>query len=984
MAGSPPIAAPRLVGRDRELAALRAFIHEGIPRGDAVSGSGVALVEGEAGVGKSRLIRAALGPDRPDEARRPDGPHSADQEHRPHVLHAVCPPFREPLTLGTIVDALRQAVDTPQGLALTPLAGALRPVFPEWTDLLPPAPEPVADPLAARHRLLRALAELLVALGVRVLVVEDVHWADPATLEFLMFLAARPAAEVAMVVSYRPEDVPADSLLRRLAGRAMLRIELAPLDVADTARLISSMLGGEPVSHRFASFVHERTEGVPLSVEEAVRLMHARADLVRRGGRWVRRRLTGIAVSTTVREAVGERVDRLDPQARQLLYAAAVLSAPATEAVLTEVAGLSEEDALDATLAVLDSGLLVADERGRLAYRHELAARAVHDAIAVPWRRRAHARAARLLESVEPQPLLRLARHHREAGNTASWCQYAERAAERTLAAGDEDGAVALLLDLLLHADLAVPVVLRLVRMIPLSSVTDPARYRELARVLQKGEGADTAGDRAEALALSGEVLFYLQEYDAGRAALEAAIPGLVDRPAEAARAMMLLARPRGRGVPASMHRRWLERAAPLTHALAPPDRLRLVIASVTARLTLGDPAGWAAAAEIPDAPATPDLASLVTAGQLNLGHAALTWGRYADARARLDRARILAEQHEHLLLHDMIVTTRAHVDWFTGEDWAGLLPRVVALAGDPALQPLTRSEATVVIGQLTAATGDAETARAQFAVAIELAEQAGAVDHLVEPMAATARLLLRSGEVDEALRISGEAAEMIEETGLWLWAAELLPVRLDALVAAGRSTEAERLLALYAAGIPDDAPGAAAALRLGEAILRPDPDAFAAAADAYAIAARPYDALLARERHATCLLDRGPSGLRSAGLALLAEAAEGLGALGASADAARLRNTASTVVGKTVAGKTSAEPRRRGRPGYGDRLSPREVEVVRLVAAGQTNPQIAEALTLSVKTVGGHIESAMRKLRVSSRTALAVAAVEQDLLGPA
>ncbi|MEV6965077.1 AAA family ATPase [Hamadaea sp. NPDC051192] len=966
MAGSHPIAAPRLVGRDRELAALQAFIHGDAPRGEALGGSGVALVEGEAGVGKSRLIRAALPTYRPEEE------HGRYRQDGPRVLHAVCPPFREPLTLGTIVDALRQAVDTPQGLELTPLAGALRPVFPEWTDHLPPAPEPVADPSAARHRMLRALAELLAALGVRVLVVEDVHWADPATLEFLVFLAARPAAEVALVVSYRPEDVPPDSLLRRLSARATLRLELAPLNIADTARLISSMLGGEPISHRFASFVHERTEGVPLSVEEAVRLMHARSDLVRRDGRWVRRRLTGIAVSATVRDAVGERVDRLDPQARQLLYAAAVLSASATEVVLTQVAGLSEEAALDATLAAMDSGLLVADERGRLAHRHELAARAVHDAIAIPWRRRAHARAAQLLESVEPQPLLRLARHHREAGDVASWCQYAERAAARTLAAGDEDGAVGLLLDLLLHAELEVPVVLRLARMIPLSSVADPARYRELARVLQKGEGADAAGDRAEALALSGEVLFYLQEYDAGRAALEAAMPGLVDRPAEAARAMMLLARPRGRGVPADAHRRWLERAAPLTHALAPPDRLRLVIASVTARLTLGDPVGWAAAAEIPDAPATPDLASLVTAGQLNLGHAALTWGRYADARARLERARTLAEQHEHLLLHDMIVTTRAHVDWFTGEDWAGLLPRVVALAGDPALQPLTRSEATVVIGQLTAATGDPAAARAQFAVAIELAEQAGAVDHLVEPMAATARLLLRAGEVGEAVRISGEAAEMIEDKGLWLWAAELLPVRLDALLAAGRFVDAERLLGEYAAGIPDDAPAQAAALRLGEAILRPDPDAFAAAADAYAIAARPYDALLARERQALCLLDHQR-------VALLAETAEGLRALGASTDAARLRETASAVTRKTP-----VEPRRRGRPGYGDRLSPREVEVVRLVAAGQTNPQIAEALTLSVKTVGGHIESAMRKLRVSSRTALAVAAVERDLLGPA
>ncbi|WP_034593933.1 AAA family ATPase [Hamadaea tsunoensis] len=946
------IAAPRLVGRDRELAALRAFVRDG---------SGVALVEGEPGVGKSRLVRAAV--------------------TGPHTLLAVCPPFREPLTLGTIVDALRNAVGTPEGLALTPLAGALRPAFPEWTDHLPPAPEPVADASAARHRLLRALAELLAALGVRVLVVEDVHWADPATLEFLLFLAARPAAEVALVVSYRPEDVPADSLLRRLSARGTLRVELSPLDVADTAELISSMLAGEPVSRRFAAFVHQRTEGVPLSVEESVRLMHARADLVRRDGRWVRRRLADIAVSATVRDAVGERVDRLDPQARHLLYAAAVLAAPATESVLVGVAGLSEEDALDATLAALDSGLLVADERGRLAYRHELAARAVHDAIPVPWRRRAHERAARLLETAEPQPLLRLARHHREAGDTASWCAYAERAAARTLTAGDEDGAVALLLDLLLHAELDLPVVLRLARMIPLSSVTDPARYRELARVLGNGRTSEDGGAvrnggvpgegsaAAEALALSGEVLFYLQEYDAGRAAMEAAVPGLADRPAAAARAMMLLAFPRGRGVPVSAHRRWLERAAPLTHALPPPDRLRLVIASVTARLTLGDPVGWAAAAEIPDVPAMPELASLVTAGQLNLGHAALVWGRYADARDRLDHARSLAEQHEHLLLHDMILTTRAHVDWFTGADWAGLLPRVTALAGDPAVQPLTRSEATVVIGHLTAAAGDPDTARAQYAIAIGLAEQAGADDHLVEPLAAIGRLLLRGGSADEAARTSGAAAELIEDKGLWLWATELLPVRLDALLAVGRPDEAAAFLEAYAGGIPQGAPAPAAALLLGRAILhqvsvRPNPETFAAAADAYASIGRPYDALLARERQARCLLDLGR---RPAAEALLASTATALRALGATADAARL--------------SAPAQPRRRGRPGYGDRLSPREVEVVRLVAAGQTTPQIAEALTLSAKTVGGHIESAMRKLRVSSRTALAVAAVEQDLL---
>src|SRR5690606_29331772 len=130
---------------------------------------------------------------------------------------------------GPLVAALRQSRQEVAGLRLSPLAGALRPLFPAWATDLPPAPEPLSDPKAARHRLFRALADLLTGLEVSALVIEDVHWADVATLEFLLFLASRwqPSpvgahpwqTPTSLIVTYRPEDVPPESLLLRLSSR---------------------------------------------------------------------------------------------------------------------------------------------------------------------------------------------------------------------------------------------------------------------------------------------------------------------------------------------------------------------------------------------------------------------------------------------------------------------------------------------------------------------------------------------------------------------------------------------------------------------------------------------------------------------------------------------------------------------------------------------------------------------------------------------
>jgi predicted ATPase len=338
------VRAPGFVGRSRELAALTG----------ALAGSpAVVLIEGEAGIGKSRLVREYLA--------SPGGRART-------VLLVTCPPFRQPHTLGPVAAAIRQAAsDGARGLGLSGLAGALRPLFPEWSGDLPPVPEPAEDASAARHRVFAALAELLGRLGVSLLVVEDAHWADEASLEFLLYLAAGPR-QLGLAVTCRPEDVPAGSLLLRLARMAAgsdgLRLALGPLDVAGTARLVSSMLAGEHVSDNFVTLLHERSEGVPLAVEESLRLLADRGDLTRHGGQWLRLPLEEIAVPPTVRDAVLERAGRLRPDAQAVLHAAAVLTDPASETILTTVTGLPPGRVLAGLCEVLGSGLLAEDGRG--------------------------------------------------------------------------------------------------------------------------------------------------------------------------------------------------------------------------------------------------------------------------------------------------------------------------------------------------------------------------------------------------------------------------------------------------------------------------------------------------------------------------------------------------------------------------------------------------------------------------------------------
>ncbi|MEV5960117.1 AAA family ATPase [Kribbella sp. NPDC051952] len=951
---APTISSPGFTGRDRELAAFQ----EALGRPPAL-----VLIEGEAGIGKSRLLHETL-------------PETS--------VIAACPPFRAPYTLGPVVDALRQVTDDVGRLGLSALAGVLRPLFPEWNADLPPLPDPAEDATAARHRLFRAIAEVLERLELSVLVLEDLHWADEATLEFLLYLVSQQSAALSLVLTYRPEDVAADSLLLRLSSRAargwtQARITLSPLDVAETAAFVSSMVGGERISGEFASFLHERTGGVPLVVEELVRLMHDRADLYHRGGSWVRRHLVDIDVPPTVRDAVLERAGQLDEDARAVLRAAAVASAPTGEDTLETVAGLPPRRWTAALTAALGSRLLQEDEGRLVSFRHVLACRAVYDAIPGPERRALHLVAGQMLEPLSPQPVTQLARHYREAGQIANWSQYAEAAADLALASGDEATATTLLHDLVANAELPASTLVRLAGKIPFSSFTGDDRFGDLVRALRSVLESATL-DRAEQGEVRlqlGRVLLLMDEHELARAEIERAIPDLAHTPVVAARAMTLLGWPRGTSWPSTRHQHWLNRAAAtITAEMPPAERAKLAVDRVTGLLMLGSEAGWAEADHIRADEETARERRCFTLFHLNVGDMAIMWGRYDEARQRLGQALELAERYQYGRFRDMILVTTGTLDWFTGA-WTGLAERVDELAADRDIQTGNRLESLMVRGLLHSATGDLGPARDVLQTVLGETRRRGAVSTSMTPAAGLARLALIEGDVEAALAVTAEPIDVMTRKHIWVWAADLAPARVQALVTAGRFDEAARTVESFAHGLGTrHAPAPVAALVVCRAMLAEGRGNYPLAASLFHRAStawrslpRPYEAALTRQRAARCLLAIEDE----SALPALVETYQELSDLGAT--------HAAGIVQRDLRehGVVARRPARGGRPSYGDQLSPRELDVVALVIDGLTNRQIAAALVVSVQTVASHLHSAMRKLQVSSRTALAVAVVERD-----
>ncbi|MDX6309536.1 MAG: hypothetical protein QOI06_2582 [Nocardioidaceae bacterium] len=964
---APNSVAPGFVGRDREFAQVTQALQR--------PGS-VVLVEGEAGVGKSRLVQEFL--------RSSAAPADA-------VLFGVCPPFRDPFTLGPIVAALRARCPGVEGLQLDALAGALRPLFPEWAADLPPLPEALQDAKAERHRLFAAIIQLLGELRLSLLVVEDLHWADEATLEFLLLVASQPGDGISLLLTYRPDDVAADSLLLRLtsripAGAQHRRVSLVPFDVTRTSALMSSMLNDEPVTLEFASYLQDRTEGLPLAVEESVRLLRERSSLERRDGVWERRDEVDLDVPPLVRDAVLERTQSLSEDAQRILQSAAVLSDAVDVETIIAVSDLSMAQARGAIMEAVSSGLLGEDQSGLVAFRHVLASKAIYDALPALDRRFLHLRAGHALENVRPQPVARLVSHFRKANDAGNWALYGELAADIAISAGDDSTGVVLLTELVNAAELPLRTRSRLAKRLAGVEVfrrsVDSELVRKVVDSLRRIVVVDgmVPRDVAEIRSPLGRLLMQLADFEGGRAQLELAIPDLAHDPIESTRAMVYLGHPYGSTWHASKHIEWLTRAAEIEPAtMSDIDKLTMTVDRMTTLLLFGEESGWELAARMPVIATTVKEGLQATRGHGNAGATAMLWGRYSAAHHHLSTALALADAGRFERIHDPILAASAHLDWLTGR-WEGLADRVAAI-GSQRGERLPQMEANLVARLLEAAEGNVYVAEERLTALLEQDEVQQVPDLLVIVAAALASLQLDQGRVEQALQVTEMPMEEITRKGAWVWATEIAPIRVEAMVVSGQIEQASVLTSAFASGLSGlAAPAPSAALKLCQALLAQaqgeDPrvvaERFGEVAELWERLPRPFDAALAREREAANLIagDR-----RDAGVSILTTVRQSLVDLGAVADAERVVATLRGF-GVEVRGV-----QRGGRRSYGDELSPREIDVVSLLVSGLTNREIGELLVLSPKTIARHLDSARRKLSATSRTALAVKAVEAGIL---
>lgn len=367
------ILCPVLIGRNAELGQLETLLRE------SVGGRGrTALVSGEAGVGKTAFLREFV--------------------KRAHAIGA-----RVLMSECTEIDARR-----PFGPFMDIAHAANR------VDTLPVAPRDAVMAGTDRYRLHSAFAALLADLARErpiVIVIEDLHWADEASLELFPHLARKLRdVPLLLVGTYRT-----DELHRRHPLRPVLA-ELSRMHVADdvalhrlseddvAAFLREAMKLDRPPTVEFRRAIFETCEGNPLFMEEVLRALVERGDIELREGSWQRtKEVAQIVIPDTLRDAVLERFETLSADAQNVLLHAAVIGQRFDFDLLRRVTSSEEAILVSALRAAIDAQLLleITDAEGAelYAFRHALTRESVLLELLQPERRRMHATVGEAIES---------------------------------------------------------------------------------------------------------------------------------------------------------------------------------------------------------------------------------------------------------------------------------------------------------------------------------------------------------------------------------------------------------------------------------------------------------------------------------------------------------------------------------------------------------------------------------------------------------
>jgi ATP/maltotriose-dependent transcriptional regulator MalT len=918
------------ISRETELSRLRDVIAGGSPR--------TLIVGGDAGVGKTRLLREALA--------------SADAR----VLTGGCVDLAE------------------DSLPYAPFAEALRGVADE---LEPHEVEPLSA--TGQARMYERLLVLLRRLGEEaplVLAIEDLHWADRSTHDLLRFLARNLRSErIAILATYRADDLHRGHPLRPLVaelerGGWAGRLHLRPFSRAEVAEQIAGILG-EPAAPAFVGQVFERAEGNAFCVEQLV--------ATSREGR--------PELPTLLQDILHARFERLSAPAQRLLGVVAAGGPRVREALIAAACELSDDERGASLRDAVDHQIL-AVEGDAYVFRHALLREAAYAELLPGERHRVHAAyGAALTSDGAPGEL---ARHWHAAAEVepalaASVAAAAE--AERRHGYAEASAHYARALEVWARVDgpataagmSRVALLRRAAEATNLAGESNRAAalIRSALEEIDAGLVPDVAGELHERL---GRYLWAAGASEDATVAYEEAVSLVPASPPSRARARVLGAW----GQALMLLARYDESRAHCEEAIA-------IARSVGARREEGHALNTLGV----------DLACLGDPGRAvaHLKEARVIAEEVRDlddlARAYLNLAEILAAPLDRLEEAVELARDGVALCEEVGLDCDyGVSLRAIAAAALFELGRWDEAEATVAAA---ADRSPIECAAIDFHLAgAKVAGGRGPLDAADRHLAAVGELMTNTRDP----QYTGAFAARSAELALWRrrpqealvealdglgctddcwYAAPLIWLGIRAAADVGDVTAGKRLAA-RASEAPTgrspvlDAYAASCAAEASRLARGPDPEAFAAAATAWERARRPYPAAYCRFRQAEALLEQRRR--RAAGKTLSAAraVAQRLGAepLLAEMDLLAQRGR----IDRAPAAEEIPEPGPAG-------LTARELEVLALVARGLTNRGVGEALFVTEKTASAHVSSILSKLSVRSRVEAAAAAHRLGLVEP-
>jgi DNA-binding CsgD family transcriptional regulator len=964
------------VGRASELELL-----EGALARLGSDGPQIVVVSGEAGIGKTRLIDELVN-------RHADG--------RALVLRGGCVEVtRGELPYAPLVQALRSLARQMEPAELLEVLGPARP---ELARLLPELGEAAADPsnpALAQTRLFELMLGAACRLSERqplVLVLEDLHWSDPSTRDFLTFLVNSLTDESIMLLgSYRTEEVaashPMRAFLAGLARSGALRIELDPLtesDVAEQLEAIYESAPGPGVTRK----IFKLSQGNPFFAEE---LAAAGDD----------------ELPPTLRDLLLVRVEGLAAPARRLLALLAIAGRPVEHSALAELSGFDDSTMDEAVREAMQKHVIVPDGNQCYVFRHALVREAVYSDLLPAEKARFHGAFAALLKDAaqSPSTSAELAYHCHMTGDLAEALPFSYRA-------GVQSKNAYAFVEARKHFDRCLEI---------WDQVSDPEKLVEVDRVTvlsQTAECCSLAGDIERSVTLT-------------RAALD-----LVDEKADAVRAGMLherLGRYLWTAADGTGSLRAYREAVRLVPATPPTNERATVLASEGQILMLV--ARYGEAIELCEeaiAIARPlNEASIEAHALCSLGPATAFMGRLDDAEGFMRDARRISEETgdaqnlgrsyvNHSTVLGIAGRPRAGLElanegqdvarrwgiarsfgtWMKGEaafhllalgrpHEAELLCREI-LRGDPAGYA---GVAHLLLAQAALDRGDLGLVEEHLAPTRADAPAWNSLEYDVPLLAVSAEAAAAQGRFADARRAVTEGLKLTAEGDDRFFTAVLcsvgMRVEADRAGAASRSRGAdsdldrdeviERLLQEATRAETLEVPPVAAHVatcRAEHSRLdgRSDPGLWAGAAALWAGVEQPNRALYARWREAEALLQSQKEPARARDLLHEAHGA---------ARALNARVLEREIEALAERGRISLDATATATTGGADDLglTARELEVLLLLTGGLSNKEIADELFISAKTASVHVSRILMKLGVTSRVEAAGIAHKRGLM---